>query len=135
VGIVAWIVCDGGDVSDELASALVTAGDPLATITVEPSVGVGVGLAVDIVVDPAFVAADVFAAVAGALADPVSGLLAVRNIPIGGAVFRSAIARAVRDVAGVAEVRSILADGSDMPPALQAQPGHHLAFTVSVGGS
>jgi hypothetical protein len=134
-GVVAWIVSEGGDVSDELAAAMRAAGDPLTTVTVAPATSVPVSLSVDLVVDSTYLASDVIAAVERALTDPQHGLLAVRNSAIGGALFRSAVALTMKAVPGVAEVRAILAGGADMPAAVRAQPGHYLAFTVSVGGS
>src|SRR5690606_11000896 len=110
---------EGGDVSDELAAAMRAAGDPLTTVTVTPASAEPLSLSVDLIADPAHVASEVFAAVEHTLTEPQRGLLAVRNSSIGGALFRSAIARAVKAVPGVAEVRAILAGGVDMAAAVQ----------------
>lgn len=132
-GVAAWIVSDGGDVSAELADVLRQAGDPLVPVWVGAAVASVHALTIEIVADPAYVAADVCAAVAAALEDPRTGLLAPARAAIGGALFRSRIAQAVAAVAGVADVRRILVDGADMPVALATAAGQYLSFNLSVG--
>ncbi len=134
-GVSAWIICAGGDVSVELAAALALAGDPLAHVTVAPAVPVAVSLAVDVVCDPAYLTSDIIAAIELALSNPSDGLLAPLNAAIGGAIFRSRIVRAVMAVTGVVAVRSIIANGAEMPAALQAAAGAWLSFTPTVGAS
>ncbi|MBV8686499.1 MAG: baseplate J/gp47 family protein [Alphaproteobacteria bacterium] len=132
-GVMAWIVNDGGDVSTDLAAALREAGDPLISVTVAPAVASSRMLTIEIVADPAFLPDQVCGSVGAALLDEEEGLLAPRNAAIGGDLFRSRIAEAVARVAGVAGVRSITLDGSAMPAAISAAPGHYLTFELSVG--
>jgi hypothetical protein len=134
-GVMAWIISDGGDVSAELRAALRQAGDPLIPVTVSPALASMHALTVEIVADPAYVASDVVAAVAGTLENDETGLLAPRNAAIGGAVFRSRIAQLAAAVEGVVDVRRIVLDGTDMPTAVAATAGHYLSFTLSVGAA
>ncbi len=132
-GVMAWIITDGGDVSAELRAALRQAGDPLIPVAVGPALASAHTLIVEIVADPLYVAGQVVTAVAEALEDDATGLLAPRNAAIGGALFRSRIAQAAAAVDGVVDVRRIVVDGADMPAALATTAGHYLSFTLSVG--
>ena len=134
-GVMAWIATDGGDVSTELRAAIREAGDPLIPVSVSPAVASVHTLTVEVVVDPAYVASDVCTAVAETLEDDETGLLALRNAAIGGALFRSRIAQVVATVEGVDDVRRIVVDGADMPTALATAAGHYLSFTLSVGAA
>jgi hypothetical protein len=134
-GVKAWIVTDGGDVSEELGASLREAGDPLIPVSVTPAVASAHTLTLEIVADPAYVASDVCTAVTEALEDDETGLLAARNAAIGGALFRSRIAQIVAQVEGVDDVRRIVVDGSDMPTALSTAAGQYLSFTLNVGAA
>ncbi|MFN3388424.1 MAG: M20/M25/M40 family metallo-hydrolase, partial [Allosphingosinicella sp.] len=134
-GVAAWIINESGDVSAELRAALREAGDPLIPVSVSPAVPSEHALTVEIVADPAYVAADVCTAVAETLEDAESGLLAPANAAIGGALFRSRIAQVAARVEGVADVRRIVVDGADMPTALSPGAGRYLSFILSVGAA
>ncbi len=134
-GVQAWIVADGGTVASGLQSMLVNAGDPLVPVTVTPAVPDQHELTVIIAVSPDYVLADVQAAVTQSLSDPETGLLAPANVTIGGALFRSRIARRAADVEGVIGIVGIVVDGIDMPNAISAASGHYLSFNVTVGAA
>ena len=70
------------------------------------------------------------AAALAALNDPEAGLLAKRNVPIGGPVFRADILAAVRAVDGVDEVRGLLCDGATAAFAITVDEGEYLDATV-----
>jgi hypothetical protein len=134
-GVQAWIVADGGTVAQDLQATLENAGDPLVAVTVTSAIPDSHDLNLTIAIAAGYLAANVEAAVTQALADPDAGLLAPPNIGIGDALFRSRIARAAGDVAGVAGIDHILVDGLEMPNAVSALQGHYLSFDVSVGAA
>lgn len=68
------------------------------------------------------------AAVKAALVDPDTGILAPRNVRIGGTLFHSRIVKAAQSVAGVAAVTSLLLDGAPFEWARRSEAGHYPDF-------
>ena len=132
-GVSAYVIANGDSVAESLRTALVNAGDPLIPVDVTQAVPESHMLAVAIVLADDYASSDVALAVANALQDPQTGLLAPANAAIGGALFRSWIAAAVAAVPGVAAVEDIVVDGDEMPNAMAAPQGAYLAFTLRVG--
>ena len=66
------------------------------------------------------------------LTDPETGLLAIRNVPIGGVIYRSAIIKAVQTTEGVASVPSLRYDNAEMEWAIKADVGDYPDFTNTV---
>jgi len=71
------------------------------------------------------------AAIHAALTNTESGMLAKRNIPIGGALYRSQIVKVAQTVPGVVAVTSIRLGGAEMDWAVKAPLGEYFDF-VSV---
>ena len=101
-------------------------------LAIEIATPISRSLAVSIAVDAAHRSEDVHAAARSALADPMTGLLATRQVPIGGVIYRSAIVKAVQTVPGVASVPSIMLDGVEMAWAVKAKAGTYADFTDSI---
>jgi hypothetical protein len=88
-----------------------------APISVQSAPGQDARLDVDAAIDPAYVAADVIAAVCQALFAPATlpgtgGLLRPENLGPDGVLFASVVVRTVMGVPGVATLRSLVLDGT-----------------------
>jgi len=101
-------------------------------LAIEIATPISRSLAVSVTVDAAHRSEDVLAATRSALADPKTGLLATRRVPIGGVIYRSAIVKAVQTTQGVASVPSILLDGAAMAWAVKSKAGTYADFTDSI---
>jgi hypothetical protein len=127
-----------GDESGQSAAALqgyLTARAAEGTLVViEPAIAIEQTLKVEYLPDPTRDPAVVEAAVIGALADPLTGPLALRNIPIGAPLFRSALLARVKTAPGVLQVERLLIDGVPAPFALDAPAGHYLDFLPFANG-
>lgn len=127
--VMAWIIAEGGDPSNTLREWL--------SARAAPGLAIRIGLATRIevpVFDVAVTAASdhapetVRAAVRLALFDPLSGLLAPRNVPVAAPLFRSRLVAAIHAVPGVAAVPSISLASGAMPKALQPGDGAYFDF-------
>ena len=132
-GVRAWILCEDGDASPDLAKALRKVGDPAIPVRVSAAAPNPHTIVVDVATAPGFAQSAVRKAVRDRLTDRDDGLLGLRRAPIGGAMFRSRIAQAVASVEGALAARKILFDGSDMPAALTFAQGHYPAFSLTIG--
>jgi hypothetical protein len=133
-----WFIGDGGDIAAALRSFLIGQAEPTTPLDVQEATPIAGELVIDLDAAPRFVAADVEQAVLDALTDPVSGLLAHANIPIGCPLFRSRIFERVLAVDGVATVRGASLDGTSPTPQFLTVPeGHYLDFLagLTVGGT
>jgi predicted phage baseplate assembly protein len=121
-----------GDESGQSAAALqgyLTARAAEGTLViVEPAVAIERKLKVEYLPDLTRDPAVVEAAVIAALADPLTGPIALRNVPIGASLFRAALLARVMAATGVEQVERLLVDGAPAPFALEAPAGHYLNF-------
>jgi predicted phage baseplate assembly protein len=97
-------------------------------IAVYPALPVSQTLKVEYAPDPRLDPAVVADNVIAALADPVTGPIALRNAPIGAPLFRSALLATVKAAPGVLKVERLLVDGTPAPFALESAPGHYRNF-------
>jgi len=132
-----WFISDGGDVAQDLRAYLIGQADPNTPLEVSEAAAVASALVIDLEVAPRFDAATVEAEVIRVLTDPETGLLSLRNIPIGRALFRSRIFERVLSADGVTSVRAMSLDGRPAPVAIAADEGHYrdLVSGLRVGGT
>lgn len=126
-----WYVGDPG-VADDVASAVRAVSDPSTPIEVEAAQSVPTDITLDVEVDGRYLAADVAAAVRGALLDPDSGRLAPERIGIGAPLYRSRLFEAVLSVEGTVAVRGATINGQPFGQ-FAADPGAGRYFDVEAG--
>ncbi len=125
-----WFISDGGDIADDLRAFLLGQAEPNTPLVVAEATAMATDLVIDIVADERFVADTVELAVAAALSDPETGILAPKNIDIGCPIFRSRILEEVLSVEGVDAVRALTVDGKPAPEAIITPEGKYRDFTV-----
>ncbi len=102
---------------------------PLSSAAAE---AVPLTIALDVLIDDAYVATDVTDAIQAALVDPPGGILAPQNVGIGQPLFHSQIVGTVMAVAGVVSVTGLSAnDGSFPLPGMT--PGENAYFEMDSG--
>lgn len=123
-----YVAEDGGVDLTELRSYLtnMAATDTPVEVILATPIARTLTLSVDI--DPAHPGDETRAAVLNTLADPDTGLLSRRAVPIGGVIYRSALVKAIQTTPGIAAVPSILLDGVEMKWAVKATTGSYLDF-------
>lgn len=127
--VTGWVIADSGDPSASLEAYLSARAAPGLAIRVQLATKVDVP-----VFDIAVVAAQghasdaVRAAVRVALFDPVTGLLAPRNVPVAAPLFRSRLLAAIHAVPGVGSVPSISLASGPMPKAMVPGDGSWFDF-------
>lgn len=127
-----WVAGDGTLDLDELQGWLRGMAATDTPLAVELATPVARTLAISVDVLAGHPSDETRAAAQAALEDPSTGLLAVRNVPIGGVIYRSAIVKAVQTVSGVEAVPSVLLDGAEMDWAVKASAGTYADFTNSI---
>jgi hypothetical protein len=132
-----WFISDGGDVAQDLRAYLIGQADPNTPLEVSEAVAVASALVIDLEVAPRFEPRAVEAEVIRILTDPETGLLSLRNVPIGRALFRSRIFERVLSAQGVTSVRGMTLDGRPAPVAIVAEDGRYrdLVSRLRVGGT
>lgn len=118
----------------DLEAHLRTIAAPGTPITVDVATADPHTLSVDFTVASDRDEAEVKTASLALLTDDQTGMLARRNVPIGGPIFRGDILAAVRGVDGVDEVRGLLLDNGTAPFAIVADEGEYLTATVNRTG-
>ncbi|MFO7565978.1 MAG: hypothetical protein R6X02_25265 [Enhygromyxa sp.] len=130
-----WLVCaDEGDPSAELRSYLMQMAEPDVRVQVCKATKDARELVIDIDPDPDYLPEDVQAAVDVRLFDEFEGLLAPRNVPIGGVLYRSELYAAIHEIEGVRSVAGVFVDGEPMPRHLAVEEGKYLALTYPEAG-
>lgn len=127
-----WVAEDGALDSGKLKTwltGMAATDTPLSIVIAAP---VQRSLSLSVVVDAAHPTEETLAAVRTTLSDPMAGLLAVRRVPIGGVLYRSAIVKAVQTTPGVASVPSVLLDGAEMDWAVKSAAGTYADFTDNI---
>jgi hypothetical protein len=127
-----WVAEDGGLDQEELQSWLVSMAADETPVAVRIADGIAHSLTLSIDVLADHPAEETRAAVLDRLTDPETGLLAIRNVPIGGVIYRSAIIKAVQTTEGVASVLSLRYDNAEMDWAIKADVGEYPDFTNTV---
>jgi predicted phage baseplate assembly protein len=132
-----WFIADGGDIAGDLRNYLVSQSDPNVPLEAEEAQAIDKALVVDLETEPTHTQAIVEQAVIDALTDETSGLLALKNIPIGGPLFRSRVLGQIHGVTGVVSVRALRFDGAEAGPAMLAGEGEYLDFSsqLAVGNT
>jgi hypothetical protein len=115
---------------DDLQDHLRAIAAPGTPITVAVAAAEPHTLAIDFEVASNRDDAEVEAAALAALMDEDEGLLAPRNVPIGGPMFRGDVLAAVRAVEGVVQVRGLLMDNATAPFAITVDQGGYLLATI-----
>ncbi len=124
-----WVVEDGGLDADALAVWLRTMAaedTPVAVRTAEP---VDRALTVSLAIAAGHPGPETRDAVLSRLADPETGFLALRRVPIGGVLYRSALIEAIQRTQGVAAVTALRLDGVEMDWAVKAPLGRYFDFS------
>ena len=104
--------------------ALAGASDPNRPLQVKPAVSVTIGITFTLIIDPAYVWANLLAAVTAALIDPDAGLLGANAIQIGQVIYESQIYQACVNVQGTVAVHDLQVSGiSATGPAFRLEPG------------
>jgi predicted phage baseplate assembly protein len=106
-----WYVGDAA-LAPTISQRLRSLSDPSTPFDVQRAGIYARSLAIDVETDPRRIAADVAAAVKTSLLDPDHGLLAVEQLGIGKALFRSRIFEAVEAVPGALGVRALSLGGA-----------------------
>lgn len=124
-----WVAEDGGVDTDALAAWLRTMAAEDTPIAVQLATALACTLTVSLAVSPGHPAAETRAAVVNRLADPATGLLAVRKLPIGGVLYRSALVKVIQRTAGVGAITALRLDEVQMDWAAKAPLGCYFDFT------
>ena len=103
-------------VGEQVVQTLRGLSDPTTPFSVEEALPVDATLNISVQTDPRRIASDVTTAVATALLDPASGLLAPELIGIGATLFRSRIFEAVLAIPGAISVDGLLFNGVAFEP-------------------
>jgi hypothetical protein len=133
----AWFISDGGDIAEALRAFLIGQADPNTPLVAEEAQAQPSQLVIDLEIDPRFNTQIVIEQVKQALGDPETGILALENITIGCALFRSRIFDAVLSVDGTRSVRAMTVDGKPAPFAITVAQGWYRDFRdgLVVGGT
>ena len=127
-----WLVADQGDPADALAATLLAQAVPGTTVVVVPAVALPRSFTADIDIDGTYPAEETRLAAEAALFDAETGLLAPRNVTIGGTLFRSVIVARRHAVPGVVGVRALRVDGAAMDWAVSPGEGAYFDFTGAI---
>jgi hypothetical protein len=130
--VVLWLVEDGGLDEAQLQSWLSGMAAENTPIDTRIATLVASELTISIDVRADHPVQETRDAVLKVLAEDEKGLLSLRNVPIGGIIYRSAIVKAAHTIAGVASVASIRLDGVDMDWAVKAPAGTVRDFTDGI---
>ena len=130
--VVLWVVEDGGLDEAQLQSWLSGMAAENTPVEVRVATLVDSELTISIEVKADHPAQETRDAVLDVLANDETGLLSLRNVPIGGVIYRSAIVKAAHTVPGVASVASIRLDGVDMDWAVTAPAGSVRDFSDGI---
>jgi hypothetical protein len=132
-----WFIADGGDIKKDLEAFLIGQADPNAPLVAEAAQAVFSELIIDLDVDPRFNSTTVIEHVKQALTDSAGGILALKNIPIGRAIFRSQIFDAVLAIEGALSVRAMTVNGKPAPPVIPTKPGryHNFLDALTIGNT
>jgi hypothetical protein len=126
-----WIVCaDEGDPSLDLCRYLLKMAEPGVHLKVKKASKWLGALSLDLELDPDVLPQEVHAAVAARLFDEFDGLLAPRNVTIGGAFHRSELYAAIHEIPGVLAVQ-VFVDGEPMPRVISLAEGQTLALSYA----
>ncbi len=123
-----WIVVDQGDPADELAATLLAQAMPATVVVVEAADDEERSFTAEIDIDESYPEEETKLAAAAALFDEETGLLAPRNVRIGGAIFRSVIVARLHAVPGVTAVRALRFNGAPMEWAESPGEGAYFVF-------
>jgi predicted phage baseplate assembly protein len=131
-----WFISDGGDIARELRAFLIGQADPGTPLFAVEADEQPSELVLDLDVDGRFNPEKVIQDVRQKLVNSETGILALQNIPIGQALFRSRIFDAVLSVAGARSVRAMTVDGQPAPFAITAAQGQYRNFLdgLVIGG-
>lgn len=101
-------------------------------LSAEVATVVPLTMALDVLIDNAYVSADVIDAIQAALVDNTDGMLALQNIGIGAPLYHSHVVGTIMDVAGVVSVTGLTVNDSPLPlPGMS--PGDNAFFEVASG--
>lgn len=125
-----WIICaDEGDPSADLRTYLTKMAEPEVRVEVYKATKYARELTINLELDPNYLPEEVNAAIHARLFDEFDGLLAPRNVPIGGVFHRSELYGAMHEIAGVLSVQSLFVDNDPMPKRITLAEGEYLALT------
>jgi hypothetical protein len=129
-----WIICaDEGDPSPDLRTYLIGMAEPEVRVGVYKAKTYSGELTIKLELDPNYLPEEIYAAVHERLFDEFDGLLAPRNVPIGGVFHRSELYAAIHEINGVLSVQSVFIDNIQMPKRITLQEGQYLALTPKAG--
>lgn len=112
----------------ELRATLLGQADPNTPLVARQASPVPAELVVDLVPGPRRNPEDVERAVAHALTDPETGLLALENVPIGRPLFRSAVFEQILSVEGAESVRGLSFNGQPFGASRNPGEGRYFSF-------
>ncbi|MGJ8616706.1 MAG: hypothetical protein ACSHWS_07665 [Sulfitobacter sp.] len=130
--VIVYVAEDGGVDLVELRKFLTNMAATDTPLDVIVAIPVPRTLTLSVDIDPAYPGDETRAAALAVLAEPDTGLLSRRAVPIGGVIYRSAIVKAVQTTPGIAAVTSILLDGAEMKWAVKATTGSYLDFNNNI---
>ncbi|MEE8523057.1 MAG: baseplate J/gp47 family protein, partial [Thermoanaerobaculia bacterium] len=123
-----WFISDGGDIAKALRAFLLGQAAPETPLVAAEAKPLRTRLIIDLVVDERYDSDQVELAVAEALTNADTGILALENIPIGCPLFRSRIFERVLAVEGAVSVRAMTVDGKPAGETIPAPEGHYRNF-------
>jgi hypothetical protein len=121
-------ISDGGDIAKQLRAFLIGQADPNTPLVAVEAKAQPSQLVIDLGIDPRFSGESVEPQVIQALTNADTGILALKNIPIGRPIFRSRIFDIVLSVEGTRSVRAMTVDGQAAPFAITVAQGHYRNF-------
>jgi hypothetical protein len=116
---------DTGPLSTDLCAYLAGLAEPNIALTVIKATAQSGTLIIDLDIDPKRQREVVELAVAHHLFHEYDGLLALRNVPIGGRFHRSKLLAAIHQVPGVIGVAAVRFNWEKLPPSLTIFPGKY----------
>lgn len=130
--VLLWVVEDGGLDEAQLQSWLTGMAAENTPVNIRIATRVDSELSISIDVKDNYPTQETRDAVLEILANSDKGLLSLRNVPIGGVIYRSAIVKAIHSIIGVESVASIRLDGVDMDWAVKASSGSVRDFSDAI---
>lgn len=130
--VTVWVVEDGGLDEARLQSWLVSMAAEDTPVAIRVAAAIARSLTLSVDVAEGHPADATRAAVLDRLTDDKTGLLAIRNVPIGGVIYRSALIKAVQTTTGVASVPALRIDSAEMDWAIKAPLGSYFDFSGRV---
>jgi hypothetical protein len=123
-----WFISDGGNIVKVLRAFLIGQADLNTPLVAEEAQAQPSELIIDLEIAPRFNTQIVIEQVKQMLTNPNTGILALENIAIGRALFRSRIFDAVLSVEGTRSVRAMTVDGQPAPFAITVIQGRYRDF-------